>query len=125
MFQVPNKFRVRQGRMGSDDSYGNNGVFVVDLLGTTTRAVVIASDGAGWEHVSARMMDRALRDRIPTWEEMCAIKAMFWGEEDCVVQYHPPKSAYVNHHPHVLHLWRPVGVALPSPPSWMVGPVTG
>jgi len=40
---------------------------------------------------------------------------------DCVVQYHPPRSEYVNNHPFCLHLWRPAGLDLPLPPAWMVG----
>jgi hypothetical protein len=53
---------------------------------------------------------------------MCRAKDEFWGPEDEVVQYHPKRSEYVNCHPHVLHLWRPIGAALPLPPSYMVGP---
>ena len=30
-FHVPNKFRIRAGRYGSDESYGNNGAFDVRL----------------------------------------------------------------------------------------------
>ena len=70
----------------------------------------------GWEHVSV-----SRRDRCPTWDEMCLVKALFWDEEDCVIQYHPPRSEYVNNHPNCLHLWRPIGVSLPMPPSIMVG----
>jgi hypothetical protein len=46
---------------------------------------------------------------------------MFWCEEDCVVQYHPPKSQYVNNHPFCLHLWRPIDHQLPAPDSLLVG----
>jgi hypothetical protein len=52
---------------------------------------------------------------------MCQVKAMFWDEDDCVIQYHPPRSEYVNNHQNCLHLWRPIGVSLPMPPSIMVG----
>ena len=37
-------------------------------------------------------------------------KALFWDEDDCVIQYHPPRSEYVNNHQNCLHLWRPIGV---------------
>ena len=114
-FSVPEKFRIRTGRVGSDASFGNNGAFEVRLRHNQT-VYVIASDGAGWEHVSV-----SRRDRCPTWDEMCQIKALFWSEEDCVVQYHPPRSEYVNNHPNCLHLWRPVGAALPMPDSILVG----
>ena len=53
---------------------------------------------------------------------MCQIKAMFWDAEDVVLQYHPRESDYVDVHPFCLHLWRPVGIEIPTPPSIMVGP---
>lgn len=82
--------------------------------------VFILSNGAGWEHVSVRASRRGpsgrLQDRTPTWREMCQVKAACWPDDDCVLQFHPPRRDYVNIHPHVLHLWRPVdglGVSLP------------
>ena len=114
-FSVPEKFLIRTGRHASGASFGNNGAFEVKLRHGQT-VYVIASDGAGWEHVSV-----SRRDRCPTWDEMCQIKTLFWGDEDCVVQYHPPRSEYVNNHPNCLHLWRPIGVALPAPDSILVG----
>jgi len=117
MFHVPERCRVLEGCMASDASYGNNGAFRVVVSGT--RCVAIASDGMGWEHVSVRP---AKAKRTLTWEEMAAVKDLFWDEEDCVVQYHPPKSEHVNCHPYALHLWRPTGEELPRPPSILVGP---
>jgi hypothetical protein len=38
------------------------------------------------------------------------------------VQFHPPKSEYVNHHPYTLHLWKPRYVKVVTPPWWLVGP---
>lgn len=115
MFRVPEKFRVKTGQFASDQTYGNNGLFVIALK-HKQQVTVIASDGMGWEHVSV-----SRKDRPPTWDEMCQIKDMFWDDEDCVVQYHPPKSHYVNNHPNCLHLWRPTGVELPAPMSILVG----
>jgi hypothetical protein len=87
---------------------------------------VIVSDGSDWqeaglpgpafEHVSV-----SLPDRCPTWEEMCWVKGLFWGPEELVVQYHPPESEYVNNVRFCLHLWKPVGVDVPSPPAVCVG----
>jgi hypothetical protein len=77
---------------------------------------VVASDQMGWEHVSV-----SRDDRCPTWEEMQIVKDLFWGEDDTVVQYHVPKDDHVNLHSRCLHLWRPVGVDIPRPPSIMVG----
>lgn len=72
---------------------------------------IVASYGGGWDHVSV-----SRKDRTPTWEEMTAIKDLLFDPEDCVFQYHPPKSKYVNHHPHCLHLWRSQRERMPMPP---------
>lgn len=114
-FKVPEKYRVKTGAFASDESYGNCGAFQVHLQ-NSQQALVIASDAFGWEHVSV-----SRTDRCPTWDEMCQVKRMFWDESDCVLQYHPPKNHYVNNHPYCLHLWRPVGLKIPMPPSIMVG----
>lgn len=68
----------------------------------------------GWEHVSV-----STERRIPNWTEMCFVKNLFWDEEDCVVQFHPPASRYVNRHPYCLHLWR--HASFPLPPMYLVG----
>lgn len=54
-----------------------------------------------WEHVSV-----STHRRTPNWREMCFVKDLFWGEDETVIQFHPPKSEYVNNHEHCLHLWR-------------------
>jgi hypothetical protein len=106
--------RVRSGPYASDKSYGLTGMFLVPLpSGATAR--VLSSDGEGWDHVSI-----SLADRCPSWEEMCHVKDLFFEEQECVVQYHPPRSEYVNLHPFCLHLWKPQG-ALPRPPRALVG----
>ena len=114
-FQVPEKFRVHDGQMASNAAFGNNGAFILKLKHGQT-LFAIASDQWGWEHVSV-----SRRDRCPTWDEMCQVKALFWDGDDCVIQYHPPESEYVNNHPNCLHLWRKVDAAFPLPPSIMVG----
>jgi len=97
--------------MGSDVSYGNNGLFQLKnpqcLTYTPSNLVnVIASDGEDWEHVSVTIGPAT---RTPTWEEMNHVKNLFWEEEDLVVQLHPPISQYINHHSYCLHLWRKAG----------------
>lgn len=71
-------------------------------------------DASDWEHVSV-----SCADRCPTWDEMCAVKDLFWTGEETVVQFHPRKSRYKNHHEFCLHLWRRIdGDALfPLPPD--------
>lgn len=115
-FHVPEKYRITKGYHATNASHGNNGAFFVPCRPGKPPFMVIASDGGGWEHVSA-----SLPDRCPTWQEMCAIKALFWDDEDTVMQLHPPRSQWVNNHAYCLHLWRPVEDSVPLPPSWMVG----
>ena len=114
-FHVPNKYRIKEGRLASDDSFGNCGAFQLTLK-HSQKVFVIASDEMGWEHISV-----SRTDRCPTWDEMCQVKSMFWDDEDCVVQYHPPKSQYVNNHPYCLHLWRPTDQEMPIPDDLLVG----
>ena len=77
---------------------------------------VIASNGLGWDHVSV-----SLKNRCPNWNEMNYIKDLFFGEDECVMQLHPPKKDYVNNHPYCLHLWKPQEQEIPRPPMLMVG----
>jgi len=54
---------------------------------------------------------------------MCKIKNLFFEEEETVVQFHPPKSQYVNFNPFALHLWRPLDDSIKTPPVWyLLGP---
>ena len=101
--KFPEKYRLK-GAFGGNR--GENGSFLL-----TRDICVIASVGEGWEHVSV-----SLRHRTPTWREMCDVKEMFFDDEDCVMQLHPPKSQHINLHTHCLHLWRPLDSAIPQPP---------
>ena len=114
--------RIRAGRWGSDPSDGANGAFeIIGPMGATLR--IIASDGVdpvteGWEHVSVSLSSK----RCPNWLEMCFVKDLFWSDEETVIQFHPPRSEYVNCHPTTLHLWRQRHGAIATPPSILVGP---
>jgi hypothetical protein len=119
---VPNQYRLRaHPRLASSDEDGNNGAFALPPLFADRQLAVVASDGLGWEHVSVHV-NRKDGPRTPTWDEMCHVKAIFWDEDDVVVQFHPRRADYVNFHAHTLHLWRPVGVEFPTPHPVMVGP---
>jgi hypothetical protein len=115
MFKVPEEYRIRNlvGSMKSSQADGNNGYFIVPF--ESFELAVIASDGMGWEHVSV-----SLQNRTPNWREMCFIKDLFWSKDDCVLQYHPAESEYVNNHEHCLHLWRPISQPVPTPPIELV-----
>lgn len=105
------KYRVTTGMMGSDSSYGNNGLFVYDDLN------IIASDEMGWEHVSITKKESS----CPTWDEMNLVKNLFWKEDETVIQFHPKKSEYVNCHPYCLHLWKKIGSEFELPPKELIG----
>lgn len=79
-------------------------------------------DSAGWDHVSVSVPIRGgiYNPALPTWEEMCKIKDLFWNEDECVIQFHPPKSQYVNNFD-ALHLWKPAQHEIPQPPTWLIG----
>lgn len=103
-FEIPRKVLVPMG--------------AIKLQGMRIKTItfaVMADAQTDWEHVSI-----SLPDRCPTWDEMCWIKSLFWSPEDCVVQYHPPESEYVNNAKFCLHLWKYAG-QMPRPPAIYVG----
>lgn len=127
MFKVPEEYRITKSinpMLLSTKSDGNNGFFAIRQ--GALLFFVKASDGLGWEHVSisvkrAVKSDFVQMQRTPTWEEMCKIKDLFWGENDVVIQYHPAKKDYINMHPYVLHLWRPVKKKIATPNPLLIG----
>lgn len=124
--EIAEKGRIANAAFGYASNPGDPfGVFRIRLPNSWESLNIVASNGDGmeewyegpkWEHVSV-----SLRDRCPTWEEMCWVKSLFWEPEETVIEFHPPESRYVNNHKHCLHLWRPVGVQIPAPPDIAVG----
>lgn len=86
----------------------NWGAFRVRNMNVISSGV---DDEHGWEHVSV-----SCENRTPSWSEMQEIKEMFWSDDETVIQFHPRKDKYINHHPFVLHLWRKIGVDHELPP---------
>lgn len=130
MFTVPEQYRITKefadkyphlGRVhhfASDKSIGNQGAFFLPRQGKHGYYFfAIAASAMGFEHVSVSI---PTEKRCPTWEEMCYVKDLFWSNDSCVIQYHPPRSNYVNNHDHCLHLWRPIGVEIPIPQTILV-----
>lgn len=111
--------RHRNGRFATTDADGLNGAF--EIMGPCGAALhIIASDGIdpvaeNWEHVSV-----SIGRRPPNWQEMSFVKSLFWDDDECVVQFHPAKSDYINIHDHVLHLWRHRVLPFPMPPKILV-----
>lgn len=79
---------------------------------------VIASTGAGWEHVSVSPQKKSV---TPTWDDMCKVKDIFFKDDEAVIQIHPPKAEYVNNMTNCLHLWRCTYKEMVLPPSCLVG----
>lgn len=104
-----------------------SGIFVIPFK--KVKLIVLFSSGSEWvddgmpgepwEHASISVSNES---RIPSWEEMCHVKDLFWGDDEAVMQLHPPKVDYVNLHQHCLHLWKPTMSKIPLPPSICVGP---
>ena len=111
------KYRCKEDELRVYGALGDNknGIFKVYINGRSF--FVIASNGCGWDHVSVSPKNQK---RCPTWDEMCAIKDMFFDEEETVVQYHPKKCEYINDHPYVLHLWKKQNEDFQLPPQYMV-----
>jgi hypothetical protein len=112
--------RVRGGNFPTTMSDGWYGQFMIQGP-CGEKLCIISSPGEGpesegWEHVSV-----STRRRLPNWIEMCWVKDLFFEPEECVVQFHPRKSEYVNNHAYCLHMWRHVSIVFPEPPHTLVG----
>ncbi len=81
------------------------------------RMIAVQADATHneWEHISCSM-----RNRCPTWEEMCYLKNLFWDESQIAVQFHPAKEDYVNVAKFCLHIWVYKGF-MPRPKKNLVG----
>lgn len=108
--EIKNNKRLIIIKLGHDGGYAR-----AYLPGQKKPVTIVFSWGGGWDHVSA-----SYKNRTPTWEEMCMVKDIFFDEEECTIQYHPPKSHYINNHPHCLHLWKPQNEGILMPPKAMV-----
>jgi hypothetical protein len=107
--------RIREGHFASSESDGCMGAFEVQGPSGAKLRVISSGGQDEWEHVSV-----STSHRTPNWREMCFVKDAFWREDECVIQYHPPKRDYVNIHPNCLHLWRPMDRDILMPPLEML-----
>jgi hypothetical protein len=102
----------RHGYVGDDE----NGVFHIPSPIDRAPMTIIASIGAGWEHVSV-----SRKNRCPNWIEMDWVKRQFFHDDEIVMQLHVASKDHISDHPNCLHMWRPVSAQIPTPPFWMVG----
>ena len=106
----------------------HGGMFYIPIPGSNRTLRIIASsaefeEAQGWEHVSVCAIEKYRgreNDVMPTWDDMCAVKGLFWQPDECVVQFHPPQSEYVNRHAMCLHLWKHVD-GHQTPPKILIG----
>ena len=91
------------------------GIFLVPSCIDAANLVVIASNSAGWDHVS---VSRA--KRCPNWPEMSQIHRLFFEPHEAAYQLHVPGSDHINVHPYCLHIWRPQTTKIAMPPKEMI-----
>jgi hypothetical protein len=76
-------------------------------------SVAVEQDGRRWLHVSC-----SRRARLPSWDDLADVKAVFVGRDQYAYQVFAPASKHVNQHAFCLHLWRcldvDVGAVLPD-----------
>lgn len=107
-----------ESALGRNPNPSSNGIFVIPSSVDGSDLRIIATNGAGWDHVSV-----STETRCPSWEEMEQIARLFFGDTETAMQLHVPAEDHINCHPYCLHWWRPNGrLSIPRPPSWMVGP---
>lgn len=63
------------------------------------------ANGTRWMHISC-----SRKNKLPSWEDLKAIKRWFIGDDAPAVQVLPREADYVNIHPNCLHLWAPAEV---------------
>lgn len=90
----------------------------VKLPDCGTCSVVFSDNEGGYEHVSVSPKKQF---NIPSWNDMCILKDIFFKDDEEVYQIHPKKSEYVNIQNNCLHLWKPIGHELGE----LVGGVNG
>lgn len=90
-----------------DQSLPEGMYFCVIRLWDYKGTVIWAYNENGMEHVSVSAFSKK---KLPTWDDMCKIKDIFFYPEEMAVQIHPPERQYVHgvgDLENVLHLWRP------------------
>lgn len=80
---------------------------------------IVITNSHGWDHVS---VSPANPNKVPTWDEMCKIKSLFFNDDEAVIEIYPSKEDYVNLKGNCLHLWRCNYREMVLPPSILAGP---
>ena len=93
--------------------HGHQGFLRLHCGDRRTFSFVVTRDddehGGIYEHVSVSIANS--NTKLPTWEEMCEVKRIFWRDDEEVHEVHPAAKDYIHgvgNMKNVLHLWRPV-----------------
>lgn len=97
--------------LSNEKIWGSGAIFpfhsaFIKLPDCGTCSVIWSDCENGYEHVS---VSPKRKFNVPTWNDMCVLKDVFFDEEEEVYQIHPKKSQYVNSVNNCLHLWKPIG----------------
>ena len=101
--------------MRTDKEIANKGVWNIRSLpiGMTgfiklpdckTCTVIWTRNEGGYDHVSVTPKHKTY---MPTWDDMCLLKDIFFKEQEEAYQFHPPTGHNVNTIHNCLHLWKP------------------
>lgn len=99
------KYRVKHPFWPQTATSGAFKVFVKQRSFVVLAGIENTGDDGMMEHISVTPTNQK---RCPTWDEMAAIKDMFFDSEEEAIQYFPKRSRYINIHEYCLHIWRPV-----------------
>ena len=114
--ELAEKYRIRTGEYATETGE-RFGAFGIKRPDCELHVIMCeANELAEWDHVSVSGR-KGGRGHTPTRDQMCHVKKLFFEDEECVMQLHPPESGYVNIHPNCLHLWRPASAVIPLPPK--------
>lgn len=119
-FNVPEKYRLTEGTLGTFVSAGNNGIFLIKLSGTNYLQCRASDKHNGWERVSVSIIQKAHSKRIhpvnraPTNGELRIVREAFWDEPKDVVMVFFPPAIRMNYEDgseimFVVDMWRSTG----------------
>lgn len=83
----------------------------IKLTDAGTCSVIWSDNEEGWEHVS---ISPKKRYKMPSWNDMCQLKDIFFSDDEEALQIHPKGNEYINIQENCLHLWKPKGVDIMS-----------
>lgn len=78
---------------------------LIKLPDCGTCSVISRNNKYGYEHVSISIKHKF---GIPSREDICMLKDIFFGDEEEVYYIHTKKSEYMNISENCLYLWKPI-----------------